>query len=86
MASGATSWKLYKAILVKAELADGSDDCIAALALKSEFAKLYIQVCPFCSGYGHTGNDCPTDKKLAPLRMGTSDQKALMRQVRKACR
>ena len=39
-------------------------------ALLSELDLLNEQRCAYCSGYGHSPNDCPTDKKLAHLRTG----------------
>ena len=59
---------------------------MVALSLLEEFTKLGKQHCPFCSGWGHAGDDCPTDAKLAPLRLGTTAQRSLMTDLRAACR
>ena len=42
----------------------------SATVLKLEFARLYKQKCGYCDGFGHSGNDCPTDHKIAQLRGG----------------
>ena len=36
----------------------------SALVLKYEFERLEKQKCPYCNGFGHSGNDCPTDRKI----------------------
>ena len=43
-------------------------------ALLPEFDRLKIQKCPYCSGFGHSGNDCPTDAKISHLRGGLREQ------------
>ena len=45
-----------------------------ALCLKLEVSRLGKQKCGYCSGFGHSGNDCATDAKLAQLRMGVREQ------------
>ena len=32
--------------------------------LQLEIDRIAIQVCAYCDGNGHSGNDCPTDYKL----------------------
>ena len=46
----------------------------AATVLEVEFKRLAKQICPYCDGYGHSGNDCPTDSKIAVLRGGVLEQ------------
>ena len=54
----------------------------AAATAEAELRRLAKQKCPYCSGYGHSGNDCPTDRKLEWLRHGTSLQRTLMKEAR----
>ena len=57
-----------------------------ALALYPEFERLAKQRCPYCSGYGHSGNDCPTDAKISHLRGGVREQNAFIQKCRKEAR
>ena len=43
-------------------------------------------MCPYCDGYGHSGNDCPTDAKIAHLRGGVREQNQLLMKLRKELR
>ena len=54
--------------------------------MKLEFARLYKQECPFCSGYGHTGHDCPTGVKLDYLAVGVREQVAFITEAKKQAR
>ena len=58
----------------------------AATTLEVEFLRLYKQICAYCDGYGHSGNDCPTDRKIAILRGGILEQNKVIQAARKACR
>ena len=58
----------------------------AAVVLGYEFARLIKQKCPYCDGYGHSGNDCPTDAKIAHLRGGVLEANRVLVQIRKECR
>ena len=58
----------------------------AAETILLDLNKLKKQRCPYCQGYGHSGKDCPTDRKLAPLRNGTAEMKQVLMAVRKECR
>ncbi len=51
-----------------------------------EFARFQLQKCPYCDGFGHAGNDCPTDHKIAQLRGGVSEQNKVIQDIRKKCR
>ena len=42
----------------------------AAKVLVVEFERLEKQKCAYCNGFGHSGNDCPTDHKISHLRGG----------------
>ena len=46
--------------------------------LKIEIDRLAKQKCPYCSGFGHSGNDCPTDYKLGQLRLGVREQATIL--------
>ena len=43
-------------------------------------------MCPYCNGWGHSGNDCPTDAKIAHLRGGVREQNKLLQVIRKQLR
>ena len=55
-------------------------------ALLPEFERLSKQECPYCSGWGHSGNDCPTDRKISHMRGGVREQNAYIQKCRKAAR
>ena len=54
--------------------------------LKLELTRIGKQKCAYCDGFGHAGNDCPTDFKLAQLRIGVREQAQLLLEMRKAAR
>ena len=58
----------------------------AKAALKVELHLLLSQKCAYCSGFGHSGNDCPTDHKLSLLRLSTSANRVLITTARKEAR
>ena len=67
---------------IKEGAAKETDDMMLGIytALLPEFDRLRKQTCPYCSGYGHAGKDCPTDAKIKHLRGGIREQnKALLR-------
>ena len=45
-----------------------------AQVLGVEMDRIGKQRCGYCDGYGHSGNDCPTDYKLDQLRIGVREQ------------
>ena len=57
-----------------------------AKVLRLETARLIVQICPYCDGFGHSGNDCPTDHKIAHLRGGVREQSQLLMRIRKELR
>ena len=59
---------------------------VAASVLSVEFTRLAKQKCGYCDGFGHSGNDCPTDRKISHLRGGVAEQNKIVQQVRKASR
>ena len=65
---------------------DGAHIKGAAIVLGYEFARLIKQKCPYCDGFGHSGNDCPTDAKIAHLRGGVLEANRVLVQIRKECR
>ena len=58
----------------------------AASVLNFEFERLKKQKCAYCNGFGHSGNDCPTDRKVAQMRGGVEEQNKILQRVRKECR
>ena len=59
---------------------------IHAKCLQAEIDRINVQVCGYCDGWGHSGNDCPTDAKLFLLRQGIAEQRKIIIQLRKECR
>ncbi len=59
---------------------------LAAQVLDLEFERLQKQRCPYCDGFGHSGNDCPTDAKISHIRGGVKEQNTVITEVRKSCR
>ena len=51
-----------------------------------EFERLAKQKCGYCDGFGHSGNDCPTDRKISQLRGGVAEQNKLLQQLRSSSR
>ena len=58
----------------------------AGQILRLEVCRLAKQKCAYCDGYGHAGNDCPTDFKLTQLRAGVREQAKLVQELRAECR
>ena len=58
----------------------------AATVLSYEFDRLKKQKCAYCDGYGHSGNDCPTDHKISQLRGGVLEANRVIQAIRKSCR
>ena len=59
------------------EIVDGNDwdhSSDVASNLMLEIERISKQRCAYCDGFGHAGNDCPTDYKLAQLRVGVREQ------------
>ena len=54
--------------------------------LEYEFERLNKQRCAYCSGWGHSGNDCPTDSKIDQLRGGVKEQTQVLIFIRKQAR
>ena len=55
-------------------------------ALLPEFERLAKQRCAYCSGWGHSGNDCPTDAKITHMRGGVREQNTFIQKCRKEAR
>ena len=60
--------------------------CLHWSALFCEVALLQKQRCIYCSGYGHSGKDCPTDAKLRNLRGGVRAQAKALADARREVR
>ena len=80
------AWTWYKLLIKVAGDEDAMNSPAPATSLKTEFERLAKQLCPYCSGYGHAGKDCPTDAKLSHLRGGVREQNALLQRLRNECR
>jgi hypothetical protein len=59
---------------------------LAATVLGYEFQRLAKQKCAYCDGIGHSGNDCPTDRKVSQMRGGIKEQNTILQLIRKQCR
>ena len=57
-----------------------------AKGLMVEVSLLEKQRCAFCSGWGHAGNNCPTDFKLKQLRLSGGTASSIILDCRKKCR
>ena len=64
------SWKFYTLLEKEKRAEDLKQKGGPATALLPEFERLMKQKCPYCDGFGHSGNDCPTDAKIAHMRGG----------------
>ena len=83
------SWDLFRIVNWSTQNNDAefAGQRIAAQAMKKEFELLYRQRCAYCSGYGHSGNQCPTDAKLLLMRRGgTGDMRLVLINARKQAR
>ena len=70
-------------------IANGNGDAktkATAYVLGLEFERLKKQKCAYCDGYGHSGNDCPTDHKISHLRGGVLEARRVLEAIRKDCR
>ena len=65
-----TDWRFHEELKKVAEQAESTRIKRAAKMLLIEFDRLSIQECAYCNGFGHSREDCPTDKKLAAIRLG----------------
>ena len=79
-------WKFYKYIAQQKTEETKTQKYGPATALDPEFERLNKQVCPYCDGYGHSGNDCPTDAKIKHMRGGVREQNKLLQAIRKTLR
>ena len=80
------AWKLLTKISAAKTAGDNQALKNAATTLEVEFLRLGKQICAYCDGYGHSGNDCPTDRKIAILRGGVLEQNKVIQAARKTCR
>ena len=68
------NWQAYKELLEDAKKEVDARQIGMASQLKAEFERLAKQLCPYCSGFGHSGKECPTDAKISHLRGGICSQ------------
>ena len=76
-------WTMQTRLTAIAGAVDNSPLKNAAIVLGYEFARLVKQRCAYCDGYGHSGNDCPTDSKIAQLRGGILEANQAIQLIRK---
>ena len=62
---------------------DQHPEDLAALTLKLEVDRLGKQECAYCDGFGHSKEDCATNKKLTWLRASVKDQADYVNAVRR---
>ena len=79
-------WNMQVKLLGIANGNDGQRLKAAAVFLGYEFERLKKQKCAYCDGYGHSGNDCPTDHKISHLRGGVLEANRVLTAIRKQCR
>ena len=79
-------WYLGNYISTKREEEERGQTKYVWGALWSEVSTLAKQRCAYCSGYGHSGNNCPTDAKLSILRSSYRGYRKLLTEARKAAR
>ena len=72
-------WTFHKLLQDKINAKPGD---FTAKLLMTEIKKLNIQQCPYCDGFGHGGSYCPTDTKLASLRLDRGAQTACLNTIR----
>ena len=70
-------------VILKQKIAEYPNWCVYK-AIKTETDRLVKQRCPFCSGWGHSGKDCPTDYKLSQLCGGVREQTQVIQFLRKS--
>ena len=59
----------------KFALEQGPKQKVIMDSLLMEIERLHKQKCAYCSGFGHSKSNCPTDYKLSQLSMGVREQK-----------
>ena len=80
------TWNLFTLLEAKKKEEEEAKKPGPAHGVYREFERLNHQVCPYCSGYGHAGKDCPTDSKLTHLRGGVREQNVILQALRAECR
>ena len=71
-------WHLYAVVVHDKKKATRIKQDGPAYDIWPEIERLSKQVCPYCSGFGHAGKDCPTDGKISSLRGGTREQNLVL--------
>ena len=77
------TWELYAAL--EAFIKENSENK-AGPVLQLEFDRFAIQRCLWCSGYGHSAEDCITGMKMKQLGSGVQEQVAMVRTLREEAR
>ena len=77
---------MHTELKVFADEAGNTKSSQVAKVLNYEFERLAKQKCAYCDGFGHSGNDCPTDRKVFQLRGGISEFTTVLQNLRKECR
>ena len=83
---GEANWNFYLKLAELIQEEKNAAGARPATAMENEFKRLAKQKCPFCSGYGHSGDLCPTDWKIAKLRGGIREQNQILTSIRKKLR
>ncbi len=80
------SWAFYTKLLAVAGTSEDEKKRTTAKVLSYEFERLNKQKCAYCSGFGHSGDDCPTDAKISLLRGGILEATCIISEIRKQLR
>ena len=80
------TWHVHEAIAQESEKELKNSHTGPCTIILTELNRLKKQRCPYCSGFGHAGKDCPTDNKISRLRGGIREQNAVLVRLRKKCR
>ena len=74
MSEAETKWHFYMLVAEDTKKTEEKEPNKFACDIWPEVERLSKQRCPYCSGFGHSGKDCPTDAKLSSLRGGVREQ------------
>ena len=81
-----SSWPIKTCVDKLAAAQQPSPEKNAAGVLKLEVDRLAKQLCCFCNGWGHSGHDCPTNRKVGWLCAGQSVATRIVVEARKESR
>ena len=78
MSEASTKWAFYILVEKETKKVGETEPNPLACDIWPEVERLSKQVCPYCSGFGHSGKDCPTDAKISSLRGGVRSQNTVI--------